>query len=97
MTPFIKKAAIVVASATFLMFGGLSAAMAAPSPSPGQPGASCGDPGATSEPAGFGSVGFAHAESVYAGSPGTPSALHGSATAVSQYDVACFQLTSNGR
>jgi hypothetical protein len=47
------------------------------------------------EPAGFLTDGFAHAETVYAGSEGTPSAANGSAHAVSQYDVACFQVTSN--
>jgi hypothetical protein len=48
------------------------------------------------EPHGFTATsGFAHAETVYAGSEGTPSAANGSAHAVSQYDVACYQLTSN--
>jgi hypothetical protein len=63
----------------------------------GQPSAECGAPGAESQPAGFGTAGFAHAETVYAGSEGTPSAAHGSPHAVSQYDVACFQVTSAGR
>jgi hypothetical protein len=30
---------------------------------------------------------------VYAGNPGTPSLANGSPTAVSQYDIACFQVT----
>jgi hypothetical protein len=69
-------------------------ALAAPNPAGhGQPGAECGSPGATSMPAGFGTAGFAHAETVYAGSEGTPSAAHGSSHAVSQYDVACYQVT----
>jgi hypothetical protein len=34
----------------------------------------CGEPGATVEPPGFLKDGFAHAETVYAGSEGTPSA-----------------------
>ena len=62
----------------------------------GQPSAECGAPGAESQPPGFGTGGFAHAETVYAGSDGTPSAANGSAHAVSQYDVACFQVTSAG-
>jgi hypothetical protein len=63
---------------------------AAPNPSgTGQPGAECGDPGATSEPQGFGTVGFANAESHYA------SAANGNPHAVSQYDIACYQVTSN--
>ena len=83
-----------------LLTGGLLAifpltpALAAPSGT-GQPGAECGEPGATVEPPGFLKDGFAHAETVYAGSEGTPSAAHGSVHAVSQYDVACYQVTSN--
>jgi hypothetical protein len=48
-------------------------------------------------PAGFLTDGFANAEERYAGSDGTPSLAHGNEHAVSQYDVACFQLTSAGR
>jgi hypothetical protein len=58
-------------------------------------GASCGSPGSTSMPPGFESQGFEHAESVYAGSPGTPSAEHGSSHAISEYDIACYQQTQN--
>ena len=85
-----------------LLAGGLLAAapaapgLAAPNPAgTGQPGAECGDEGATMEPAGFLTAGFAHAETVYEGSDGTPSLAHGSSHAVSQYDIACFQVTSN--
>jgi hypothetical protein len=71
-------------------------ALAAPNPAGhGQPSVECGDAGATSMPAGFGTTGFAHAELVYAGSEGTPSAEHGSSHAVSQYDVACYQVTQS--
>ncbi len=76
---------------------GASGASAARNPSgTGQPGAECGSAGATSQPAGFGTGGFANAEAHYAGSPGTPSAANGNPHAVAQYDVACFQVTSNG-
>jgi hypothetical protein len=47
------------------------------------------------EPAGFLTAGFAHAETVYAGSDGTPSLANGNSHAVSQYDIACYQVTSN--
>jgi len=48
------------------------------------------------EPNGFSSGGFAHAETVYAGSPGTPSLANAqSAHAIAQYDVACYQQTQN--
>jgi Tfp pilus assembly protein FimT len=60
----------------------------------GQPGASCGSANAQTEPTGFGKDGFANAESKYAGSDGTPSQAHGSSQAVSQYDVACYQLSN---
>jgi hypothetical protein len=62
----------------------------------GQPSAECGEDGAELEPNGFLSGGFEIAEAVYAGSDGTASLLHAnSGHAVSQYDVACFQFTSN--
>jgi hypothetical protein len=71
-------------------------ASAAPNPSgTGQPGAECGEPNASVEPAGFSTGGFENAEAHYAGSDGTPSLMHGGANAVSQYDVACFQVTSS--
>ena len=57
----------------------------------GQPG---GSDNALTEPKGFGTDGFANAESRYAGSDGTPSLANGSSHAVSQYDVACYQLSS---
>jgi hypothetical protein len=61
----------------------------------GQPGASCGAAGATMSPPGFGTVGFATAETVYAGSAGTASLAHAnSAKAVSQYDIACVHFTA---
>ena len=85
-----------------LLAGGLLAAvptapaLAASNPAgTGQPGAECGADGATMEPPGFLNAGFAHAETVYAGSDGTPSLANGSSHAVSQYDIACYQVTSN--
>ena len=81
-----------------LALSAVPAAQAAPNPAGhGQPSAECGSVGATSMPAGFATAGFAHAESVYAGSDGTPSAEHGSSHAVSQYDVACYQVTQSQR
>lgn len=71
------------------------AAFAASNPSgTGQPNTSCENPGFV-EPNGFTTAGFAHAQLVYAGSEGTPSAANGNFHAVSQYDVACFQVSSN--
>jgi|tagenome__1003787_1003787.scaffolds.fasta_scaffold18890218_2 hypothetical protein len=53
----------------------------------GQPSQECGSAGATSAPAGFATGGFANAENHYA---------NGTGHNVSQYDVACFQVTSAG-
>jgi hypothetical protein len=62
----------------------------------GQPGASCGAPGAEQMPHGFTTAGFANAETHYAGSDGTASLLHANSEhAVSQYDVACLQVTTH--
>ncbi len=61
----------------------------------GQPSQSCGSATATMMPNGFNTGGFAHAANVYAGSPGTPSSANGSGKAVSQYDVACFQVSQH--
>ena len=73
-----------------------TAAQAANPPGTGQPGASCQDFQATPDSPllvpGFNTAGFAHAETVYAGSDGTASLEHAHSTkAVSQYDVACYQ------
>src|SRR3954447_12463946 len=66
-----------LALAGVLSLGSVTATDAAQNPSgTGQPAVECGDPGATVEPAGFASDGFAHAETVYAGSDGSASALH---------------------
>jgi len=47
-------------------------------------------------PHGFTSGGFANAETHYAGSEGTKSLLHSnSGNAVSQCDMACYQITQH--
>ena len=61
----------------------------------GQPTQSCqdqptGPPGITSTTNGFATK----AVNVYAGSFGTPSLANGNSHAVSQYDVACFEVSS---
>lgn len=62
----------------------------------GQPGAECGAAGATLEPHGLLTKGFANAEAHYAGSDGTPSLANAhSSHAVSQYDVACVKYTAS--
>ena len=93
-----KKLAVVLAATLMLALSGGPAAFAAPNPSgTGQPGAECGDPGATEAPMGFGTDGFANAEEHYAGSDNTASLAHANSShAVSQYDVACYQVTNKG-
>ena len=59
----------------------------------GQPSAGCGDPNATVMPHGFTTDGFANAEAHYANPGSTGGVASGNAHVVSQYDVACYQLT----
>jgi hypothetical protein len=74
-----------------------SGAMAASNPNgTGQPSQSCqaepsGPPGLISVTNGFAT----RAVNVYAGSPGTPSLANGNGHAVSQYDVACYQVSQH--
>ena len=86
-------AALILAGS--IAMGGTGIVLANPSPNgPGQPSVDCGD--FSSGPAGFDTQGFANAESKYAGSDNTPSLAHAnSSAAVSQYDVACFQVSSH--
>ena len=61
----------------------------------GQPGAECGSAGATLNPPGFDTGGFANAETHYAGSDGTHSLANANSShAVSQYDIACVHYTA---
>jgi hypothetical protein len=87
-----RSISVVIVS---LVLSGFTAAGAAAAPNPsgtGQPNADCEAPGMI-EPAGFSSGGFQHAQTVYA-NPGVVPA-NASSHAVSQYDVACYQQTSN--
>jgi len=78
-----RKLAIAVALAAI--------PLGAPTAFAGQPNASCESSGANPPPGFATPQGFAHAETKYAGSPGTPSAANGNSHAVSQYDVACVR------
>ena len=59
----------------------------------GQPSAGCCDEDATVMPHGFTTGGFANAEEHYANEPSTGGVASGNGHVVSQYDVACYQLT----
>ena len=78
-----------------LVLGTTAPAFAANPPGKGQPSQECGSSTAPQSPPGFDSGGFANAESHYAGSDGTPSAANGNSHAVSQYDVACYQVSQH--
>jgi len=86
---------LLALAAALVVLLGATAALGAPNPSgTGQPSQSCqkeptGPPGIISTSNGFATT----AVNVYAGSPGTPSLANGNAAAVSQYDVACFQVS----
>jgi hypothetical protein len=78
-----------------LVLGMAAPALGANPPGSGQPSQECGSSTASQSPSGFETGGFANAEEQYAGSEGTPSAANGSSKAVSQYDVACFQVSQH--
>ena len=93
----IRRATVGMAIAVAFVVAPAGAAYAASNPSgSGQPGAECGEDNALTAPAGFSSGGFVKAETHYAGSDGTHSLVSGNPHAVSQYDVACFQVSSSG-
>jgi hypothetical protein len=80
---------LTVIACGFALAGSTPALAANPGTS-GQPNQSCEEQ--TSAPPGFSSGGFANAETHYAGS-GDNSLNANSDNAVSQYDVACFQVS----
>jgi hypothetical protein len=88
-----KLALTLVACITALVIAA-SALGGNPNPNGGQPSQSCqlqtsGPPGILSTTNGFAT----RAVFVYAGSPGSGSLASGNAHAVSQYDVACYQVS----
>jgi hypothetical protein len=98
MRKFLAIATVLVVLGCWSAAGALAARNPVGSGQPGTAsvgGASCGSEGSTSMPPGFEGSGFEHATGVYAGSPETPSAEHGSAHAISEYDIACYQQTQN--
>lgn len=94
-----KRFVTAIATVSLLVVGTGSVALAAPNPSPtgtGQPSQSCqvepsGPPGLLSTTNGFATK----AVNVYAGAPGTHSAAANPEHAISQYDVACYQVSQH--
>ena len=89
MNGFRRSAFVIGFTAALLVPAGAAAAASNPS-GHAQPSASCEE--STSSPAGFGTDGFAHAETQYAGSQPQNS---NNPKSVSQYDVACFQVSQH--
>ncbi len=97
-----KKVACILTSVIVgLLIAGLVSANPSPN-GPGQPGApnnTCGPsnpvtPGGSSSAAGSAFNGSGVAGTVYAGNPGTASLNNSNSShAVSQYDIACFQVS----
>lgn len=90
-----RRLAIAIGMATLMASLGTGAALAANPPGTGQPNQSCqaepsGPPGLLSTTNGFARV----AVNVYAGS-GANTQTPANAHAVSQYDVACFQVSQH--
>jgi len=91
-----RRVISIVMGASLALAVGAGTASAGNPAGTGQPGQSC--QAEPTGPAGLLSTtnGFAtRAVFVYAGSPGTPSLANGNARAVSQYDVACFQVSTH--
>ena len=88
----VRRGMFLIAFTTALMVP-TAAASAASNPSgTGQPSQECGEEGALTTPPGFETGGFAHAETQYAGSQPQNS---NNPRSVSQYDVACFQVSQH--
>jgi hypothetical protein len=90
----LRRLTIGLATATLALSMGAATALAGNPAGTGQPSTSCDDfqPG----PAGFDSGGFALAETVYANPADTGSQggiSSGNPAVVSQYDVACYQVS----
>ncbi len=96
MKNIIQNLSIGIAMSLFLVSSAFAAGNPQGTGQPGAPNETCGQGNATVQPNGFSTGGFAIAGAVYAGSNGTPSQQNAqSSSAISQYDVACFQQTSN--
>src|SRR5262245_26154821 len=101
MSRIIQRGLLASLLVGVLMAPGVASAAANPAGT-GQPSQSCLSQTAPNEPGRSPSArGSAFNENggiaggVYAGSPGTPSAANGSSKAVSQYDVACYQVSQH--
>jgi hypothetical protein len=88
----VRRGAFAIAFTAALVVPAGAASAARNPAGHGQPSQECGEDGATSSPAGFGTGGFANAETHYAGSAPQNS---NNPKSVSQYDVACYQVSQH--
>jgi hypothetical protein len=91
----LRRALFGVSAATLAVLMSTSIALAGNPATTGQPSAGCGDDNATVMPNGFLGDGFAIAESNYANPDSRGGVESGNVHVVSQYDVACYQLTQH--
>jgi hypothetical protein len=91
----LRRALFGIAAATLAISMSATIALAGNPAGSGQPSAGCGDANATVMPNGFLSGGFAVAESHYANPDSTGGTHSANTHVVSQYDVACYQLTQH--
>lgn len=87
----IRRLAIGLGAAGLALSMATTTALAANPAGSGQPSVSCDD--VPLAPSGFSTGGFAVAEARYANPDATGGLASGNATVVSQYDVACYQVS----
>jgi hypothetical protein len=87
----IRRLVISLGAATLALSMATATALAGNPAGTGQPSVSCDD--ATIQPAGFSTGGFANAEELYANPDSTGGVASGNLSVVSQYDVACYQVS----
>jgi hypothetical protein len=91
----LRRALFGIGAATLAVSMSATIALAGNPSGNGQPSAGCGDANATVMPNGFLSGGFAIADAHYANPDSTGGTHSANTHVVSQYDVACYQLTQH--
>jgi hypothetical protein len=90
-----RRVSLAAAGGLLFTVGSVGAVLAGNPAGTGQPSQSCGSAGAEMAPPGFGTAGFANAESHYANPGSQGGTSSGNAHVVSQYDVACYHYTQS--
>jgi hypothetical protein len=87
----IRRLSLAIGAASLALSMAATVTLAGNPAGTGQPSVACDD--ATIQPAGFSTDGFANAESRYANPDSQGGVSSGNWHVVSQYDVACYQVT----